>query len=232
MLTSDTLLAALARMVQVIIEEAPILGDLDAAIGDGDHGVNMVVGFRAVEEEYACLTGQDIESILGHIGTTLMAAIGGASGPLYNSAFTEAAKMAGPVYSVGAREVAAMLNAARDGVARRGRSCPGEKTMLDTLEWAAREARNCALLDIPARAVGDRIAAAAAGGMLSTRGMIAQRGRARSLRERTVDHLDPGAASCYLLIATLCGHRASLASLARGSMLAGNRVASDGQDGE
>lgn len=213
MLTSDALIATLSAMVRVIVDEAPILSALDAAIGDGDHGVNMVVGFRAVEEEVAALAGYDIETILSQVGTTIMAASGGASGPLYGAAFMEAAKAAGRVHTVGVAEVAAMLEGACAGVARRGRSSPGEKTMLDTLAWAAREARRCATGGIHGSAAVALIARAAAAGALSTRDMLARRGRAMRLRERTLNHLDPGAASCYLLIATACEGTASLAPL-------------------
>jgi len=227
MLTSGDLMRVLSAMVRIIVREETILGDLDAAIGDGDHGVNMVVGFRAVEEELPLLAGADMETTLGHVGTTIMAAIGGAAGPLYSAAFTEAATAVGRVHTAGLSDLAAMLEAARDGVMRRGRSNPGEKTMLDTLDWAAREARRCVDSGLAWDVAAERIAAAAAAGLLSTRDMAARRGRARWQFEQALDHLDPGAASCYLLIATACGCEAALAPLMRSAASVGSRRRSE-----
>jgi dihydroxyacetone kinase-like protein len=220
MLTSNALVHSLSAMARVISNEALLLGQLDAAIGDGDHGVNMVVGLHAVEEDLPAFVGHDIGSILGDVGARI-AAIGGASGPLYSAAFASAARAAGHVHAVDVTGVAAMLEAACESVARRGRAAPGEKTMLDTLDRAAREARRCATAGITGPLAADCIAAAAAAGLLSTAAMLPRRGRARWLHQRAVDHLDPGAASCYLIIATACGRDVSLAPLVKVSTPSG-----------
>ena len=193
--------AALGRCRRVVERHSGYLTELDAVLGDGDHGDNLVIGFRAVDELLAELPADTPPgTLLRAVGHRLVAAVGGASGPLYGTAFLEAGARIGDVQTIPAREIAPMLHAAAAGLARRGRCAVGDKTILDTLAPAA-DALERAVSSgrDPASGYGDAIREAARG-MRSTRSMVARRGLAMRLGERAVGHLDPGAVSCLLLL--------------------------------
>ena len=136
--TPRALRAGLARCGTVVARHAAGLTRLDAVLGDGDHGDNLVIGFRAVDDLLAELPAETPPGdILRAVGHRLVAAVGGASGPLYGTACIEAGFVAGDAPILDGPTVAAMLRAAADGLARRGRCRPGDKTILDTLEPAA-----------------------------------------------------------------------------------------------
>ncbi|MET1232836.1 MAG: dihydroxyacetone kinase subunit DhaL [Candidatus Limnocylindrales bacterium] len=206
LLDSGDLRLALRRCERVLRRHSAYLTRLDAVLGDGDHGDNLSIGFRAVDDllrelPQATLPGD----LLRAVGHRLVAAVGGASGPLYGTAFIEAGFRAGDRPAVDAPQMAVMLQAAADGVARRGRCEVGDKTILDTLEPAAR-AFSMAIDD--GRPVDEAWGAAVSAGwrgMLATRGMVARRGLALRLGDRSVGHLDPGAASCLLLLRAFGG---------------------------
>jgi dihydroxyacetone kinase-like protein len=205
-LDAVTLRAGLARCSRIVARHARHLTRLDAVLGDGDHGDNLVIGLRAVDELLAELPlSTPPGEILQAVGHRLVAAVGGASGPLYGTACIEAGFVAGRSDVVDGPDLALMFRAAAAGLARRGRCQPGDKTILDTLAPAA---------DAFARAIDDGetvpqayAAAVRAGlvGMRSTRGLIARRGLALRLGERSAGHLDPGAVSCLLLLSALGG---------------------------
>jgi dihydroxyacetone kinase-like protein len=194
-------------------DEAPRLTSLDQAIGDGDHGINMDRGFKAVVAALDARTAPDpaltdqaaTAELLRVVGRTLISTVGGASGPLYGTAFLRAsgavAGLAEPASGVAA--VVAALEAAVTGVGTLGKSTTGEKTMLDALVPAASAAR--AALDGGAdagaaiRAAGE----AAQAGAEATIPLLATKGRASYLGERSIGHQDPGATSSALLLATL-----------------------------
>jgi phosphoenolpyruvate---glycerone phosphotransferase subunit DhaL len=196
--------AGLDRGNRVVARHARYLTRLDAILGDGDHGDNLVIGLRAVSELLAELPETTPPGeILQAVGHRLVAAVGGASGPLYGTACIEAGFEAGSTETLDGPALAAMFRAAARGLARRGRCQPGDKTILDTLAPAA---------DAFGRAVeaGETVptaysAAIEAGraGMRSTRGLVARRGLALRLGDRSVGHLDPGAVSCLLLLCAL-----------------------------
>jgi dihydroxyacetone kinase-like protein len=193
--------SALARARRTIDRHAAALTRLDAVLGDGDHGDNLSIGFRAVEELVAELPPETLPGdLLRSVGNCLISAVGGASGPLYGTAFIEAGFRAGSAPVIDAALAASMLEAATDGLARRGRCAVGDKTILDTLEPAS------TALTAAVRAAGDgasavRAAVAAArAGMRSTRPLVARRGIALRLGERSAGHLDPGAVSCFLIL--------------------------------
>jgi dihydroxyacetone kinase-like protein len=198
--------AGLRRCGGVVGRHAPGLTRLDAVLGDGDHGDNLVIGFRAVDDLLAGLPAATPPGdILRAVGHRLVAAVGGASGPLYGTACIEAGYVAGDAAVLDGPTLAAMLRAATDGLARRGRCRPGDKTILDTLAPAA-----TAFEDAIDR--GDDLAVAwraavraGAAGMRATRDLVARRGLAMRLGERSVGHRDPGAASCLLLLCALGG---------------------------
>jgi dihydroxyacetone kinase-like protein len=190
--------AALARCRVVIERHAQALTRLDTVLGDGDHGDNLVIGFRAVDALLADLPPDTPPGeLLRAVGHRLVAAVGGASGPLYGTAFLEAGARAGDGPAIDPAAFSAMLDAAATGVARRGRCAVGDKTILDALRPAADTLTTTGSW---AAAV-----AAAARGAHATRPLVARRGLALRLGERSAGHLDPGAVSCTLLLRALGG---------------------------
>ena len=193
--------AALGRCRVVVERHAEYLTRLDTVLGDGDHGDNLVIGFRAVEAMLAELPEETPPGeLLRAVGHRLVAAVGGASGPLYGTAFLEAGAAAGDAPTLDPATLGPMLTAAADGIARRGRCAVGDKTILDALRPAA-DAFVAASSDgrPPASAMVAGVQAAARG-MRSTRPLVARRGLALRLGERSIGHLDPGAVSCVHLL--------------------------------
>lgn len=205
--------AALQRCGIVVVRHAAYLTRLDTVLGDGDHGDNLVIGFRAVD---AALVDLPMDTppgeLLRAVGHRLVAAVGGASGPLYGTAFLEAGAVAGDRLTLDVATIATMLRAASDGLARRGRCTVGDKTILDALRPAADAFEATAgpggpgTTRVPARTPMAQAVRAAARGMRSTRPMVARRGLALRLGDRSMGHLDPGAVSCVLLLRALGGH--------------------------
>jgi dihydroxyacetone kinase-like protein len=192
------------RTAEVIEEHAPALTKLDSAIGDGDHGTNMNRGFKAAVQRLDGLEGdQDFGSVFKAIGMALIGKVGGASGPLYGSLFLGMGKELGSETEVEDERLAAALRAGYDSVVARGKAQLEDKTMLDA--WhPALEALDADLAE--GKELGpalDEAAEAAAAGMKATIPMIARKGRASYLGERSRDHQDPGATSTYLLLKTL-----------------------------
>jgi phosphoenolpyruvate---glycerone phosphotransferase subunit DhaL len=185
-----------------IAAEKDWLTELDSAIGDGDHGINMHRGMTAVATELEDQPA-DLASLFKRTGMRLVSSVGGASGPLYGTFFLRLAAAAGDGSSLDGPGLAAALRAGCDGVVARGKAELGEKTMLDALVPAV-EALNGGLADgqAPPEALA-AAAEAARAGRESTIPMRATKGRASYLGERSVGHLDPGAASTTLLIETL-----------------------------
>jgi dihydroxyacetone kinase-like protein len=187
----------------VIEEHAPTLTRLDSAIGDGDHGTNMNRGFKAAVQRLDGLEAQDFGSVFKAVGMALIGKVGGASGPLYGSLFLGMGKELGDAGEVEDRRLAAALRAGYDSVVARGKAQLEDKTMLDA--WhPALEALDAALAE--GKELGpalDDATAAAEVGMKATIPMIARKGRASYLGERSRDHQDPGATSTWLLVRTL-----------------------------
>ncbi|MBS7537816.1 dihydroxyacetone kinase subunit DhaL [Ancylobacter lacus] len=199
-----TLIQALAGTVIAHAEE---LTALDQAIGDGDHGLNMKRGFEAVLAEADALAQKPLPDALKAVGTQLVMKVGGASGPLYGTFFMALGKEVNdaPTLAELSRALAAALAATR----ARGKSEPGQKTLLDVLtpvlaELEAGIAEGAA--DLPARLKARAAAAAEA-----TVPMRAVRGRASFLGDRSIGHMDPGARSSALMIAALCDALAAAA---------------------
>ena len=197
-----------------IVAERAHLTELDAAIGDGDHGINLHRGFGALEARLAAgdVAIDEPGPLLVLAGRTITGTVGGASGALYGRALLRAgaAVEAWPRGSVVTSAlVAAALRAAVDGVAALGRSRPGEKTMLDALLPAvvALEGAGAAGVDLAGALL--RAADAAEAGARGTRPLLATKGRASYLGERSIGHLDPGAVSSALLLRALADVAAS-----------------------
>ena len=189
-------------LVAVIVRDTARLSALDGAIGDGDHGINMSKGFRLAD---ARLEGQhaDLAQALRMLGDTLMDEIGGSMGPIYGTFFGEMAQRLGDAGRVDRASFAAALSAATGALQELGGAVPGDKTLIDVLvpalaAYDAAATRGGSFADCLSdmnRAAGE--------GLEATRGMIAKLGRASRLGERSRGALDPGAASCELLLATL-----------------------------
>ena len=186
------------RAQRAMSENRIDLIELDRAIGDGDHGENMDRGFTAVVARLEPRPG-DVAEVLRTVAAALMSTVGGAAGPLYGTAFLRASKAAtGELDGVG---VADVLAAALEGIVARGRATVGEKTMVDAWSPAALAARGLAEGGAAPAGVLRAAAAAAAAGARATESMLATKGRASYLGERSAGHRDPGAQSSALLLA-------------------------------
>jgi phosphoenolpyruvate---glycerone phosphotransferase subunit DhaL len=197
-------LAWVRSAAAVVEEHAAELTKLDSAIGDGDHGANMNRGFKAAVQRLDALEGdQDFGAVFKAVGMALIGKVGGASGPLYGSLFLGLGKELGDAAEVEDQRLAAALRAGYDSVVARGKAQLEDKTMLDA--WhPALEALDAALAG--GKELGpalDDATTAAEAGMKATIPMIARKGRASYLGERSRDHQDPGATSTWLLIRTL-----------------------------
>lgn len=189
--------------VAAIRDNADHLTALDQAIGDGDHGINMLRGFKAVEENLESLSPLPLADMLQKAGLQLVMKVGGASGPLYGTLFMAMGKSV-EGEPAGLQDVADCL---RDGVAavkRRGKSDVGEKTMLDVLVPVAEELHGAAARGASVAEALASVKETAERELNDTRGRQATKGRASFLGERSIGHLDPGAASSCLLIRTIC----------------------------
>jgi dihydroxyacetone kinase-like protein len=185
--------------------EADHLTQLDSAIGDGDHGVNMTRGMRAV---LAAVDGQDAEPpgrVLITAGKTLVSSVGGASGPLWGTALRRAGRAAGDAEALDGPTLATALEAALAGVRELGAAEPGDATMVDALDPAVRALREAVESGGDLGAALDAAADAARTGARATVPMQARKGRASYLGERSVGHEDPGAASTALIVRALSG---------------------------
>jgi dihydroxyacetone kinase-like protein len=195
--------AWLGRAGEAIIASAAELTELDARIGDGDHGINMQRGMEAVAAELrASEPDVGAADLLRRSGRRVVSVVGGASGPLYGTLLIATADALGDL-PAGVADLARALEEGIAAVGRRGRSTVGQKTMLDTLVPAAATLASTLRSGATNAEAGVGAAEAARAGRDGTRDMIAQRGRASYLGERARGHLDPGAASSLLLIEAL-----------------------------
>jgi phosphoenolpyruvate---glycerone phosphotransferase subunit DhaL len=198
-LTLDDLIAILLRIRAQIERNQDWLCELDS-LGDADHGVSMTIAVRAIEKGLAATPPAHIGAALGLAARVFISEVGGAIGPLYGTAFLRASSVAGTATAVSAAQVAGMFEAACRGVAERGKAAPGDKTLLDALGPAAEAATaavaaQCSLCDTLERA-----AEAAEAGAAATATLIARKGRAGMLGERSRGHQDAGATSTALMI--------------------------------
>lgn len=191
-------------------DQAPALTQLDQAIGDGDHGINMDRGFTAIVAMLDAQampngesSGQAVGGLLRQAGQTLIKTVGGASGPLYGTAFLRAAAVYARAENPSMADTVTAMKAAAEGIGSLGRSTTGEKTMLDALVPAATAAQAALDAGQDARAVLAAARAAAEAGAQATIPMLATKGRASYLGERSIGHQDPGATSAALLVGAL-----------------------------
>ncbi len=174
------------------------LTDLDSAIGDADHGANMHRGMQAAVGKLPTVADKDIGTILKTVGMTLVATVGGASGPLYGTLFMQLGTATAGKMELSLADWTTALEAALGGVVARGKAAVGEKTMVDALTPALKALKDAAGSDIASALKAS--AAAAAAGRDSTIPLVARKGRASYVGERSAGHQDPGATSSHLLL--------------------------------
>jgi phosphoenolpyruvate---glycerone phosphotransferase subunit DhaL len=194
--------AVLGAVCDRIEREKDYLCELDAALGDGDHGVSMSKSFHAVKAMLDGMTETDLGAVLNAVGMTLISEVGGAMGPLFGTAFLRAGKVVAGKDEVSPSDLALMLAAAEAGIVQRGKAKPGDKTMLDAIHPAAEVARLATAEGASLIEVLEAAATAAADGVEATKAMIARVGRASRLGERTIGHQDAGATSVAIILRT------------------------------
>ena len=199
----ERLVAWLSRFAQLVTENRSYLTELDSAIGDADHGSNMARGMAAVMEKTAAAPSSAVDELFKLVGMTLVTSVGGASGPLYGTFFLRFGTTAGAVTELDSAGLAAALRAGLGGIVARGKAELGDKTMFDAMSPAvdAFDAEIAAGADLAAGAAG--AAAAAAAGRDATEPLVARKGRASYLGDRSAGHLDPGATSTAFLFQSL-----------------------------
>ncbi|WP_017973653.1 dihydroxyacetone kinase subunit DhaL [Actinopolyspora halophila] len=199
--TTQHVIAAMRSAVNSVSEHRDELVELDRAIGDGDHGENMERGFLAVRNQLEITVPESPAATLKSVATSLISSVGGASGPLFGTAFLRASTAVGDAETLDGPTVAAALRAALDGVVARGKAEREDKTMVDALAPAAEAAEAASATAGSAPAAVLRAAAEAAEtGARTTVSLIAKKGRASYLGDRSAGHLDPGARSVVLLL--------------------------------
>jgi len=199
-ITTKELLMCLHKMAEVLEANREYLTSLDAAIGDADHGINMDRGFKAVLAKLPSVEDKDAGTILKTVGVALVSTVGGAGGPLYGTAFMQAGMAVAGKYELEPQDVLTALDAALKGVVMRGKANLGDKTMVDALTPAVNALRRALENGSGLTEALEQAAAAAEQGMKDTIPMLAKKGRASYLGERSIGHQDPGATSSYLLI--------------------------------
>lgn len=200
---TDTLVDWITRFGAAVTEKREWLTELDSAIGDADHGANMARGMNAVGEKLGSGSPATVDELLKTVGMTLVSSVGGASGPLYGTFFLRMGMASGAVSELDAAGLAAALRAGLEGIVARGKAEAGDKTMFDAMAPAV-DALDAAIAAGDDLSSATRLAAdAAAAGRDATEPLVARKGRASYLGERSAGHLDPGAASTAILFDTL-----------------------------
>jgi len=202
-MTNKDIMRWLERTADVLRENRTFLTDLDAAIGDADHGINMDRGFSAVRDKFPAMATMDMAAQLRTVGSTLVSTVGGAGGPLYGTAYLRAAGAIAGKEELDSADIVAMIEAFLGGVVARGKAQPGEKTMVDALTPALNAARQAQGEGATLAQVTNRAAEAAEEGAKATIPMLATKGRASYLGERSIGHQDPGATSSWLILRCL-----------------------------
>ena len=201
--TREHILRWLQATGSVIAANKEFLTELDAAIGDADHGINMERGFRKVNSQLFTVADKDIGSILKSTGMALISSVGGASGPLYGTLFLRAGAAASGKHELNTTEMAAVLEAGLSGLVERGKAQVGDKTMVDALTPAVEAFKQAAGDGVDITTALEKTVAAAERGMKDTIPLIARKGRASYLGERSIGHQDPGATSVFLILKAL-----------------------------
>lgn len=202
-ITTEDMVRWIQQVALVLHENREYLTQLDSPIGDADHGINMDRGFKAVIDKLPTVAHMDIGSILKTVGTTLVSTVGGASGPLYGTAFLRAGMATSGKNELYEADVAHLLEAALEGIKARGKAQPGEKTMVDALTPALAAMKEAEQQNVGMAQMLRRASDAAETGMKATIPLLATKGRASYLGERSIGHQDPGATSSWLMLKAL-----------------------------
>lgn len=198
-ITADTVIRFIEGVAARIKEHRDELTQLDSAIGDADHGANLDRGFTAVLAKLPTVADKDIGTILKTTGMTLVSTVGGASGPLYGTAYMRAGMALADRYEMTENELVAALEAALEGIIARGKAQRGEKTMVDAIAPGI-EALKTALADgSEPRAAIHTALEAVQQGVQDTIPLLATKGRASYLGDRSIGHQDPGATSAFYM---------------------------------
>ena len=193
----------LENLCETIENEKEYLSELDGAIGDGDHGVNMAKCFREVKKKLTETSADDLESLFKSVGMVVLNSVGGAMGALYGTFFLRMSQESVDKKALDLTDMVRMLQAAEKGILDIGKAKPGDKTLLDTLSPAVRSLEKS---EKEGKLLPEALKAfeqAAKEGMASTKDMLAKTGRASRLGERTIGHQDAGATSCYFILRSI-----------------------------
>jgi phosphoenolpyruvate---glycerone phosphotransferase subunit DhaL len=198
-ISSDQIFAWIERYAAHIAEQKDYLTQLDSAIGDADHGANMHRGLQAVLAKKADLQKSDIGALLKGVAMTLISTVGGASGALYGTFFLQASTLAGNRTALSPSEFGSLLEKGLAGIVLRGKAAVGDKTMIDALQPAIKAYKRSVESGETLEQALSKAVSAADEGLKSTVPLIARKGRASYLGERSAGHQDPGATSSLLL---------------------------------
>lgn len=196
----DMLISLLNAVANVIIKEQGVLTELDAAIGDGDFGTSLSNGFSKVHSQLSDMEKTNIGDILKKVGMTLTASAGGVSGPIWGTAFLRAGFKVGDKKEVNLPDLSEMMEAALEGIQARGEAKLGDKTLVDALSPAVKELKKASEEDTSISEALKRASKAARKGSDKTIDMIAKKGRASYLGERSKGHRDAGSWAIVLVL--------------------------------
>jgi dihydroxyacetone kinase-like protein len=202
-ISREEVLAWIIVIAEVLEENKAYLTELDAAIGDADHGINMDRGFKKVMSQLPGVVDSDIGNILKTTGMALISSVGGAGGPLYGTLFMRAGMSVTGKQELTNDDLVTLLQAALDGVVQRGKANLGDKTMVDTLAPALETLKEAVAAGDDTNLALEKTVATAEQAMKDTIPMLAKKGRASYLGERSIGHQDPGATSSYLILKEL-----------------------------
>jgi len=203
MIGKQEILDWLKKSAAVIEQQKSYLTDLDSPIGDADHGIIMDRGFKKVLTKLPSVEDKDIGTILKTTGMALISSVGGAAGPLYGTFFLDAAKSIPEKEELDVEDLVNLFESGLTGIKRIGKANGGDKTIIDAFEPALEELRRAAAENKPLQDSLESMSEAARKGMQSTIPMVARKGRASYVGERSAGHQDPGATSTYYLIHAL-----------------------------
>lgn len=200
MIDNKKLLSILDNIGDRIIENKMFLNDLDTAIGDGDHGINMSRGFSNVKDKLKDLDGKDCATILNTVAMTLISTVGGASGPLYGTAFMKSAAAVKGLETIDSKVFLNILKASIEGIQMRGKAVKGEKTILDSLIPACEAYEKSLNEEGSGTKALEQAVISAKEGVEYTKTIKATKGRASYLGDRSIGYADPGATSTKLIL--------------------------------
>lgn len=202
-ISTPRMLKALEAMCDTIETEKDYLSELDGAIGDGDHGVNMAKCFREVKKKLAESTAADMNTLFNDVGMVVLNSVGGAMGALYGTFFLKMAQEGAGKSELDLGDLVRMFQTAEQGILDIGKASLGDKTLIDTLSPAVRALEQSANAGQSLAEAMENFEQTAQKGMESTKDMLAKMGRASRLGERTIGHQDAGATSCYFILRSL-----------------------------